>query len=639
MKKRLLILFLLFAAACVLAACVPVTPTPTPTPTTDLSVDFYAINDFHGAVDKMSTVSGFLTKATAENKNTVLLNSGDMFQGSMESNSNYGKLLVDCMDDVGFDAFTLGNHEFDWGLEKLENLSSQSKTPFLGANIYHWDADTRNWGSFASELSHEYVVKTLDSGLKVGIIGVIGKDQITSISSQLVQTIGFKNPALVIPTLSEKLKNELDCDIVVVSAHADQDTFLEDNGFDITEYADAVFCAHSHQKEIFEVNGVPFIQGGSNGNYVSHISLNRDSNGNVKCTVKENLPYSESWPNKFSVTELIDNSNDTIRDDAEQLLAKTDGYLDRYEAIPRLACHAIADYALSEGYDITLAMVNSARANISSGEVTYTELFQALPFDNIVFVAEVSGRELLNEAKYNSVWRVKEEAIVDSSNVYYKIAVIDYLLFHQNSKRYYDYFPSAFTTDFAPVALEKADEAVYNYRHITRDFLLAQSGTMSVAPYSYTSGRTDTHLLTTAVEFPDNGVTTEIVHSGDIDDPLTVAEAVELAKTSTDKNNLKTYYVEGTVGNLSFATLSDKNKDIHGFYLRDSNGASIYIYYLAKYEGATLADNWQSVSELKPDDKLLICAKLYLYTDGSGATKAEIYSGSYCVEINGEPTN
>ena len=91
-------------------------------PLVDRTVDLYAINDFHGATDKMSQTSGYLSQQKNLG-NTILLNSGDMFQGSMLSNSNYGSLLAQCMDDTGFDAFVYGNHEFDWGLDNLRNLA------------------------------------------------------------------------------------------------------------------------------------------------------------------------------------------------------------------------------------------------------------------------------------------------------------------------------------------------------------------------------------------------------------------------------------------------------------------------------------------------------------------------------------
>ena len=458
------------------------------------TVEFYAINDFHGEWNKMSTVSGYLTER--KNKgNTVLINSGDMFQGSMESNSNYGKLLSECMDDTDFDAFTYGNHEFDWGLDNLRALAAESKTPFLGANIYNWDRTT-GWGGFASDLAQEYTIAELDNGLKVGIIGVIGKDQITSISSQLVQTIGFKDPKEVVPSLSEKLRKDLHCDIVVVSAHTAQSTFLDDNSWDITDYADAVFCAHTHKDEETTQNGVPFIQAKAYGQQVSHVTLKVDSNGNVSCTTRENIAYSSRWPNKISVADKIDNSNASIKDEANQVLATlSGGYLNSGTGVPRLVAHAIATYAASQGHNIDLAMVNNARNSLEEGEITYTALYEAIPFDNVVYIATVSGADILNEASYdsNSIWRVSGTKI-ESGN-YYTIAVLDYLLYHQGSNRNYNYFPSAFRNGAStPIALTKPGVSAYNYRLITRDFLLAQS-TISASPYRFDNNNTNKSLL------------------------------------------------------------------------------------------------------------------------------------------------
>ena len=459
------------------------------------TVEFYAINDFHGEWDKMAQVSGYLSQQKGSG-NVVLLNSGDMFQGSMESNSNYGALLAECMDETGFDAFTYGNHEFDWGLDNLRKLARNSQTPYLGANIYDWDANTRRWGELA-DFAQEYVVKELNNGIKVGIIGVIGKDQITSISSQLVQTIGFKDPKDIIPDLSEKLREELGCDVVVVSAHTGQDTFLEDNSWDITEYADAVFCAHTHRSEKTTKNGVPFIQGGSYGNYVSRVTLVVDEQGTVKCKTSDNVSYSSRWPNKYSVSEKIDNSNASIKDEANQVLATLNGgNLNSQTAVPRLVSRAIAEYAKSQypQYPIDLAMVNNARNSLQKGQITYTALYEAIPFDNVVYIAKVKGSDILNEAKYdsNSIWRVSGAKI--EYNEYYYIAVIDYLLYHQGTNRTYNYFPSAFTSGFDPVPLTKEGVVAYNYRLITRDFLLAQ-GTIAASDYTSVNNRTNKDLL------------------------------------------------------------------------------------------------------------------------------------------------
>ena len=470
------------------------------------TVDLYAINDFHGEYNRLAQISGYIN-AQVNSPNTVTLNSGDMFQGSMESNSNYGKLFSQCMDIAGFDAFTYGNHEFDWGLDNLRDLAENSTTPFLGANIYNWNANNKTWGTFAEDLAQEYVIKEMDNGLKVGIIGIIGKDQITSISSQLVQTIGFKDPKLIVPNLSDKLRRELDCDIVVVSAHTGQDTFLSDSSWDITKYADAVFCAHTHKEETNIKNGVPFVQGGSYGSYVSHVQLYVDRKGNVTCDSYSNIPFSRlNGVNSFvkeRVQMEIDNSNARISEEATEVLATLTGsYLNSKTAVPRLVAHAIAQYATAQGHNIDLAMVNNARNSLQTGNITYTSLYEAIPFDNVVYIAKVSGYDILNEARYdtNSIWRVTGTPIKNDRYTYYTIAVIDYLLFHQSSNRNYNYFPSAFSSGFEPIALTKEGVDMYNYRLITRDFLRAQ-GSIAAGMYVYDNNRTDTSLLEQSVTF------------------------------------------------------------------------------------------------------------------------------------------
>lgn len=458
------------------------------------TVDFYAINDFHGETDKISRVGGYLKRKKDADANTVILNSGDMFQGSMESNSNYGKLLADCMEEADFDAFTFGNHEFDWGLEKLGQLAQNSSVPFLGANIYHWNANDKAWGSFASELAREYVVKTLDNGLKVGIIGVIGENQITSISSNLVQTIGFKDPLPIIKNLSVKLRNDEGCNVVAVSIHAQSSSI---NGKELGGLVDAVFCAHSHQYELGEyANGIPYIQGASNGRYISNIQFSVTANGNVDVIQHQNIDYSSSWPNLIAVDELVNNANAQIAEERSRVLTDLVGSLNSSTEIPRLVCRAMAKYAqtTSAGKDIVLAMTNNARSGLY-GEITYSHLYEALPFDNLVYVAKVKGRDIINQASRNSIWRVNGNAI--DPDKYYKIAVIDYLLFHQNPQRDYNYFPSAFTSGFTPVALTKSGYDAYNYRFVTRDFLL--NNTIEVYDYTHTSSNTDERLLTKKV--------------------------------------------------------------------------------------------------------------------------------------------
>lgn len=455
-------------------------------------VNVVGINDLHGETDKMARISGYMSTFS----NGVLICSGDMFQGTFASNVNYGQLLSQCMEQAHFDAFTIGNHEFDWGISRLTTLSQQSATPFLGANIYHWDNSTNSWGDFCGEFAQEYVIKTLENGIKVGVIGVIGKQQLKSIQSQIVQNVGFKDPAEVIPALSDKLRNQLGCNVVVVSAHTDQDDFVDNKNFDITQYADAVFCAHSHQNETHYKNGVPFVQAGANGSHVGVAKILVDDDNAVVCAPNNHntVEYSYLWRANDAVEQLISNANEQIMSQANQVLATCDDYMNKNVAIPRLASRAIANYAINQGYDVVLGMVNAARAYFGNQtNVTYEQLYQALPFDNVVYVARVSGADIHKEAQYNGFWRVSDVAIENSNDKFYDVAVIDYVLFHQNLNRQYDYFPSAFCNG-SPVALTDADGTISNYRNVTRNYLL-QTKKVYSSDYSYENDCTDLDKL------------------------------------------------------------------------------------------------------------------------------------------------
>lgn len=462
-------------------------------------VDLYAINDFHGQTDKIARVGGFLKEKKAQDGNTILLNSGDMFQETLESNSNYGSLLNNCMAEIGIECMTIGNHEFDWGLEKLQKLSKQTSVKFLGANIYHW-SKTDGWGTYADEIAEPYYIRTLDNGLKVGIIGLIGSNQIKSISSNLVSTVGFKYPSEVVPALSQKLREEEKCDVVVVSIHNGAEYTLKDNYLDMSQYADAVFCAHSHKYELETKNGVTFIQGGSKGNYVSNVRLAVDKDGKVITKKAENIRYQSSWTEDQTIAQMVEESNASIAKIANEQITTFSGYFDSDSSMPRLVCKAIASFAKEQGYNIDCALVNQTRNSCSSGIVTYKDLFNAIPFDNIVYVAEVSGKDLLNEVKYCGFWRVTDQPILENGT--YTVAVIDYVLFHQDPNRTYNFFPSAFENGKTPVALVTEQNPLLNYRDITKAYLLQQE-TVYASDFADSNPHTDYDKIGQSVTFAD----------------------------------------------------------------------------------------------------------------------------------------
>ena len=492
----------------------------TPSPIGDRNISLYGINDFHGSIvynskkyeRGISALGGFLKSKKTE-PNTLLINSGDMWQGSIASNYNRGKLLTDINNYIEFDCFTLGNHEFDWGVDYIkENRARKGylgdgegyQTPFLAANIYDYDISTNTVGDY-SDLGGKYNIVTLENGLKVGIIGVIGADQITSITSTYVDNLTFLDPVEVTKEIALDLKTNQQCDAVILSAHAPQDDLA--NGSDINgitslipntddRYVDAVFCAHSHYAESQIINGVPFVQAGCNGRYYDNIELTVKKDGSVVCTKYEYI-YSSTISDSYcdeTIESLIAKYGEDSNPVGQEYIGYASGNLSGTGEMPNLVTYAMSLAAADAGYDIDYALCNKARDTIYYGDVTYQDVFKAIPFDNEVYIIDVTGDSLINELKYNYMTRIDEEAI--SSSKTYRIAVIDYLATHRNSARSYDYFPG-----FTMVGtLQKEDYDIYNYRDITCDYLRTLGGTITSSNYSSSLNRHNRGLINQDIE-------------------------------------------------------------------------------------------------------------------------------------------
>lgn len=485
-------------------------------------INLYGINDFHGAVIENGYEAGIVKvgsylKEKKSNGNTLLINSGDFWQGAIESNYNRGNLLTDCMNQIEFDCFTLGNHEFDWGNTYIQqNRERKSKinyqTPFLAANIYQYDISSKTEGEYAN-LGEKYTIRTLENGLKVGIIGVIGKDQITSITSSHVDNLIFKDPTPIIKDLSDELKTQKEVDVVILSCHTDQRSITQSNfeGSDSSgitlkspvsneKYVDAVFCAHTHQNEVDYINGVPFVQTNGSGKAIANIELEVNANGSISCN---NYAYQyTSSINTFTKDkelEEIVNQYKSISDNVgSEVLTSISNNLDRYSTLTNLVTTAMADYATKNKIQIDYAIANSGRADLNYGQVTYANLYKALPFDNEIYIIQTSGSAIKNELRYssNAMYRFNSKAIVDSQ--IYTIAVLDYLALHRNVNREYDYFPGMKIID----KYTKSGYDIYHYRDLTADFMREfKNKTMDVEQFSNSNNRHNKNLLTQNVNF------------------------------------------------------------------------------------------------------------------------------------------
>lgn len=414
-------------------------------------LSFYAVNDLHGkfidagnqpGVDEFTT---FLKNLYLDpSREEILLSSGDMWQGTVESSTNKGKLMTEWMNDVGFVSMTLGNHEYDWGDGALLSNSTVADFPFLGVNV-------TSYGLPAGYCRPSAVVEK--SGVKIGIIGAIG-DCLGSISGDVKSGLAFATGdelTALVKAESERLRREEGCEFIVYSLHDGGSGFSsginsvknsEMSWYDSSlsdGYVDLVFEGHTHNRYILQDEyNVYHMQGGGENSYISsaQVSFNR--------VTKE-----------FKVTPRIigtsEYANSSLADDPvvqnlyKEYFPDSDPYntvlgSNRFKRDSTDICDTVAQLYYEKGkqlwgdkYDIVLGGGYLSTRNpydLNSGEVTYADLFSILPFDNQLVLGAISGYYLKSQfinstnSSYHIYPSVSASEIRD--NVTYFIVVDSY---------------------------------------------------------------------------------------------------------------------------------------------------------------------------------------------------------------------
>ena len=444
-----------------------------------LELNVVAFNDFHGAIEENSydgrmglAKLGTYLKQKSDEDNTLIFSQGDDWQGSIYSNHNRGRLVNDVYAYCRLSARTVGNHDFDWGVDALEANTAAAyggyTTPVLAANVYDFDFATKTIGDEQQiSIGQPTITYTLENGLKVGVVGVIGQDQITSITSSYTQDICFTDHIEVVKSLATQLRND-GCNIVIASAHTGQGDLT---GYHLSDYVDLVLCGHTHRFESTTEGNLHYEQFGAYGEYIGNIKLTYNTKTHKVNYASKEVIDSYSINSKITsidttVQSLIDQYYAQCDAEANEVLASnvTGTFKSSYEAA-NLMCKAIYDQCVAEGHgDVVLTYCNQARSALYAGQWDYANIYQSFPFDNLIYIESVRGWDIINEvANYNNVYINPSFDCIIDPNSYYKIAVIDYLLYHTNSNRSFDYF---YYFDGQP-----DDQLSMNYRLILKKWL------------------------------------------------------------------------------------------------------------------------------------------------------------------------
>lgn len=382
-----------------------------------VSFDIYAINDLHGRLadtDDQPGVDELSTYLNRQTGNRILLSTGDMWQGTSESNLTGGRIITEWMNRMDFTAMTVGGHEFDWGVELLRQNGQLAEFPFLGINVYSRDTDQRV-DYCQSSLTVEF------DGAQIGIIGAIG-DCYYSISSQHTRDIYFKTGSeltALVKAEAEKLRDQ-GADFIIYTIHDGYDRNTSDTeAMNVTGgvlkdyydtalsngYVDLVFEADSHHWYILkDQHGVYHLQAGGNNDGLAHarVMINK-AKGTFEILTAELISDSayKYLNDDPVVAELLDKYREQIAPASKNL-----GTNPRYRSNEEI-CQLVADLYCQKGlekwgsaYDIVLGggfISCRSPGYLSAGEVCYSQIQSLLPFDNQITLCSIKGSDLVSK--------------------------------------------------------------------------------------------------------------------------------------------------------------------------------------------------------------------------------------------------
>ena len=364
-------------------------------------------NDVHCAVEGYSKLAAMKNELLESYTNVGVVSGGDFIQGGTLGAVSKGEYIVKLMNKVGYDAITLGNHEFDYQLSRLDELNAMSNTKFISCNFQ----------KIGDDMTYFEPYKMVSYGnIDVAYIGITTPETINSSSPAQ-----FKNDkGELIYTFNESRLYELvqenidaaeaaGADYVIALSHIgyDESGKLSDitNVIENTEGFDAVLDAHSHtvieEKLIKNKNGedVLLTSTGTKFAYIGKLTI-KDSVLDTELIETESYTKTDPVVDAY-ITEINENyaqlGNRKIGESKVEFITHDkDGNRLVRNAETNLGDFCSDALRVMTGADMAFVNGGGLRAPMEAGEVTFNDIFSVFPFNNQVVTAEISGQILID---------------------------------------------------------------------------------------------------------------------------------------------------------------------------------------------------------------------------------------------------
>ncbi len=368
-------------------------------------------NDTHGRTHGDSTSAGLKKYYENLGVETLLLHAGDAIHGQSIASLTEGQAIVDIMNLDDYDALVVGNHEFNYGLPRLLELSKSADFPFLGANVTYKADD--------SNVLEPYILVENDD-FSVGIIGLATPETLYKADPTYVADLNISEPVEITQEIVDTLDGE-DVDFIITLAHlgldlSTEETIRTDYLAENVDGIDLIIDGHSHTflEEGLTINDTFIAQ---TGEYFNNIGIIEVYDIETEPTFVLNYlspKFSEENPVPAELVDFVPNQdvealveklNTEIEEITSEIIGYSDVHLDGEREQVRtqetnLTTLLINSLLSTTDADLALTNGGNTRASIEAGDITLGDIITTWPFGNMVVTIEVTGHEFLEALEH-----------------------------------------------------------------------------------------------------------------------------------------------------------------------------------------------------------------------------------------------
>ena len=376
--------------------------------------------DLHGNVlptesyEGKTNVGGIARCATMirrireQEKNVLLVDAGDTLQGTAVSFLTDGQVMVKCLNQLHYDAWTWGNHEFDWGLNKLAVCAERAEGPIIVANIREAKAGGNPISRRIVSRLKSYIVREID-GVKVGIIGLDTPGVPSWSRPRLIDGLEFEDSVDALHKVIPEVR-AAGARVLVVVCHQGYREGGDDHANQINAIArnfpelDVIIGAHTHRNfPEFKVSQVLYCQADYYGIHLGRVDLVFDTDtGRVVRRQSNTLVMDERVPLDDGILRLTRAEVERAEKVASSALGEaTDDFWSR--ALPRketpihdLIFEAIADALHERGVKVDAVVhgILDRRDGLRKGLITVGDVWKVVPYENTIGTVQLLPGEL-----------------------------------------------------------------------------------------------------------------------------------------------------------------------------------------------------------------------------------------------------